>query len=149
MLVDMGSRRRFAKFVLLGLALPALAFSQTPKAALNYDRDVRPILSENCFQCHGQDAKKRMAGLRLDAFDTATADRHGRAALVPGRPEESLIYQRITAEPRSRRMPPLSANKNLTPEQVAVLKRWIERRWPIREALGLCAASPGRCARRH
>ncbi len=126
MLVDMGSRRRFAKFVLLGLALPALAFSQTPKAALNYDRDVRPILSENCFQCHGQDAKKRMAGLRLDAFDTATADRHGRAALVPGRPEESLIYQRITAEPRSRRMPPLSANKNLTPEQVAVLKRWIE-----------------------
>jgi hypothetical protein len=126
MLVGMESRRRFAKFVLLGPALAALAFSQTQKPALNYDRDVRPILSENCFQCHGQDAKKRMAGLRLDVFDTATADRRGHAALVPGKPEESLIYQRITAEPRARRMPPVSANKNLTPEQVAVLKRWIE-----------------------
>ncbi len=122
----MKSQKRFPKFFLAILALPALSFSQTPKPTLNYDRDVRPILSENCFQCHGQDAKKRMAGLRLDAFETATADRHGHAALVPGKPEESLLYQRITAEPRSRRMPPVSANKNLTPEQVAVLKRWIE-----------------------
>ncbi len=67
-----------------------------------------------------------MAGLRLDSFETATADRHGHAALVPGKPDESLIYQRITAEPRARRMPPVVANKNLTPEQVAILKRWIE-----------------------
>jgi len=45
------------------------------KSHLNYDRDVRPILSENCFLCHGQDSKKRMAGLRLDSFENATADR--------------------------------------------------------------------------
>ncbi|HEY6991939.1 MAG TPA: DUF1549 domain-containing protein, partial [Bryobacteraceae bacterium] len=117
---------RFAKLVRSGLVLSALAIAQTPKPApLNYDRDVRPILSENCFQCHGQDAKKRMAGLRLDRFETATANRKGHIALVPGNPEASLIYQRITAEPRSRRMPPVFANKNLTPEQVAILKRWI------------------------
>jgi hypothetical protein len=67
-----------------------------------------------------------MAGLRLDSFETATANRNGHIALVPGKPEASLIYQRITAEPRSRRMPPVFANKNLTPEQVATLKRWIE-----------------------
>jgi hypothetical protein len=143
----MKSQKRFPKFFLAILALPALSFSQTPKPTLNYDRDVRPILSENCFQCHGQDAKKRMAGLRLDGFETATADRHGHAALVPGKPEESLLYQRITAEPRSRRMPPVSANKNLTPEQVAVLKRWIEeggqyaKHWafvpPVRPAVPL------------
>src|SRR4051794_4924936 len=126
MLIRMAIQQQFAQFVLLGLMLPAFAFSQTQSQALNYDRDVRPILSENCFQCHGQDSKKRMAGLRLDSFETATADRHGHAALVPGKPEESLIYQRITAEPRSRRMPPEYANKNLTPEQVSLLKRWIE-----------------------
>jgi len=126
MLEMMAIRRQFAKCGMLGLALTALTFSQSLTQPLNYDRDVRPILSENCFQCHGQDSKKRMAGLRLDSFETATADRHGHAALVPGKPEESLIYQRITAEPRARRMPPVSANKNLTPEQVAVLKRWIE-----------------------
>jgi hypothetical protein len=106
--------------------LSAAALGQAQKPALNYDRDVRPILSENCFQCHGQDPKKRMAGLRLDSFETATANRNGHIALVPGKPEASLIYQRITAEPRSRRMPPVFANKNLTPEQVAILKRWIE-----------------------
>jgi len=117
----------FFKLVRSGLVLSALALAQPPKPApLNYDRDVRPILSENCFQCHGQDAKKRMAGLRLDHFETATANRNGHIALVSGNPAASLIYQRITAEPRSRRMPPVFANKNLTPEQVTILKRWIE-----------------------
>jgi hypothetical protein len=94
-------------------------------AALIYDRDIRPILSEKCFLCHGQDSKKRMAGLRLDSFENATADRGGRAALVPGKPEASLLYQRITAEP-SHRMPPASSNRSLTADQIATLKRWIE-----------------------
>jgi len=86
-------------------------------ATVNYDRDVRPILSENCFQCHGQDPKKRMAGLRLDEFNASV--------LAPGKPEASKIYQRITAEQTARRMPPLSSNHSLTSEQIATLKRWI------------------------
>ena len=53
------------------------------KTEIDYGRDVRPILSENCFHCHGQDSKKRMAGLRLDSFEGATADRGSHAALVP------------------------------------------------------------------
>jgi mono/diheme cytochrome c family protein len=112
--------------ICIGLSGPEPAFAQTPQAAINYGRDVRPILSENCFQCHGQDDSKRMAGLRLDSYEGATADRKGSAALVPGKPEASLLYQRITAESKARRMPPVFANKTLTPEQIAILKRWIE-----------------------
>jgi len=109
--------------IVCGLTISGLA---APAEPINYDRDVRPILSENCFPCHGQDSKKRMAGLRLDTFEDATADRGGRSALVPGKPEVSVLYQRISAESPQRRMPPVSANRKLTPEQVALIKRWIE-----------------------
>jgi hypothetical protein len=74
---------------LMGFCLGTVGAEAMP---LVYDRDVRPILSENCFMCHGQDSKKRMAGLRLDSFQDATADRGGRAALVPGKPELSAMY---------------------------------------------------------
>jgi Protein of unknown function (DUF1553)/Protein of unknown function (DUF1549)/Concanavalin A-like lectin/glucanases superfamily/Planctomycete cytochrome C len=107
------------------VALPPASAAET--AMLNYDRDVRPILSENCFPCHGQDSKKRMAGLRLDSFEGATADRGGgRVALSPGKPGSSEIYKRITNPDKSRRMPPAFSNRTLTPSQVAILKRWIE-----------------------
>ncbi len=93
---------------------------------LEYGRDVRPILAENCFHCHGQDSSKRMAGLRLDTPDGATALRNGKAALVPGKPEASAIYQRITAEQKALRMPPVHSNRTLTPAQIAILRQWIE-----------------------
>jgi hypothetical protein len=89
----------------IALTFAALAISSRNWAAeapaLNYDRDIRPILSENCFQCHGQDSKKRMAGLQLDSVEGAIADRQGHAALVPGNPEASAIYQRITSDQRA------------------------------------------------
>jgi hypothetical protein len=112
---------------LVGLAfIPGVTFAAQATVPLNYDRDVRPILSENCFPCHGQDGKKRMVGLRLDSFAGATADRGGRAALSPGKPEFSEIYKRISAADKSRRMPPPFSNRTLNPEQIATLKRWIE-----------------------
>src|SRR4051794_4717689 len=126
MLIRMAIQQQFAQFVLLGLMLPAFAFSQTQSQALNYDRDVRPILSENCFQCHGQDSKKRMAGLRLDSFEGVTADRNGHAALTPGRAETSFVYQRITASEPAKRMPPAYSNHRLTAEQIATIRRWID-----------------------
>src|ERR1700683_3870185 len=121
---------RLAEWVSIAIALPwlggsAIAATQE-KARLNYGRDVRPILSENCFFCHGQDPKKRMAGLRLDSPEGATADRSGHAAVVPGKPDASLMYQRITADQPARRMPPVYANRTLTADQIAILKRWIE-----------------------
>ena len=114
-----------AGLILLALGAAGLV-TAAEKPRLDYGRDVRPILSENCFHCHGQDAKKRMASLRLDSFAGATADRGGRAALVPGKPEASLIYQRIASEQEARRMPPVYSNRTLTAEQIALLKRWIE-----------------------
>ena len=116
----MKSRLGLSKWIWAGLALATPAIAQAPRQGPDYGRDVRPILSENCFQCHGQDPKKRMAGLRLDSFETATADRGGHAALVPGQPDSSALYQRITAESKARRMPPVSSNKGLTPKQIAV-----------------------------
>ncbi len=113
-----------------GLLLAALGTAAIVGAAerprLDYDRDVRPILSENCFPCHGQDGKKRMASLRLDSFEGAIADRGGRAALVPGKPEASGIYQRTAIEQGARKMPPAYSNRTLTTEQVALLKRWVD-----------------------
>ena len=77
MVTSGGSRPRIAGYRrpgrLLGALLLVAGQAQAQKAAPDYGRDVRPILSENCFQCHGQDGKKRMAGLRLDSFEGATA----------------------------------------------------------------------------
>lgn len=112
--------------VLFTSLLAATVAHAAEPAPLNYDRDVRPILSEKCFLCHGQDSKKRMAGLRLDSFEGATADRGGRAAVTPGKPEASLLYRRITAAHPAQRMPPPASNRSLTPEQISTLKRWIE-----------------------
>jgi hypothetical protein len=89
---------------------------------LDYGRDIRPILSENCFHCHGQDSQRRMANLRLDTREGALAAN----ALVPGDAAASKLYQRTISENKARRMPPVSSNRSLTPEQIATLKRWIE-----------------------
>ncbi len=147
---------RFAHLVWTGLTIASLGIAPAAQSAgkerLVYGRDVRPILSENCFPCHGQDSKKRMAGLRLDLFSGATVDRGGHVALAPGKPETSAIYQRITAEQKAKRMPPASSNRTLTSEQIAILKRWIEeggeytKHWafvpPVRSAVPM-TADPG------
>jgi hypothetical protein len=116
---------RFA-FVLAGVLAASAARGEPPRR-LDYGRDVRPILSENCFHCHGQDSKKRMAGLRLDTFEGATEPRAGRQAVAPGRPEASELVRRITAPEPARRMPPVSSNRSLTADEIATLQQWIEQ----------------------
>lgn len=91
---------------------------------LQYNRDIRPILAENCFACHGPDSAARKAGLRLDKAEEATQARNGRAPLVKGKPEESLIIQRING--KGPIMPPKSSHKELTPQQIATLTRWVK-----------------------
>src|SRR5438105_14240715 len=85
-------------------SLSGIAASQ-PEAPsrVQFNRDIRPILAENCFTCHGPDRGKRMANLRLDAREEAIA----RGAFVPGRPEQSKLVARIFAAEESRRMPPV------------------------------------------
>jgi hypothetical protein len=94
---------------------------------LRYGRDVRPILSDRCFVCHGPDAKKRQAELRLDSFQAATAAREGGAAIVPGKPRESELWRRIGHEDVDERMPPASSNRRpLSAEERERIERWIE-----------------------
>jgi hypothetical protein len=95
-------------------------------ATLRYDRDVRPILADRCFTCHGPDMGKREAKLRLDTFEGATAERRAGAAIVPGDPDASLVLERVTSHDDEERMPPGKGGKHpLSDEQVAVLRRWI------------------------
>ncbi len=101
--------------------------SKDARAPLSYDRDVRPILADRCFPCHGPDANKRQAELRLDLFATATAAREHGAAVVPGEREESALWQRITDADADERMPPAKSNRRpLSTEERALLGRWIE-----------------------
>jgi hypothetical protein len=95
-------------------------------APLSFSRDIRPILSHNCFLCHGQDEKRRGAGLRLDEREHALAElESGLRAITPGNLEESELIARITAEDESLRMPPADSHKTLTAEQIELLKRWV------------------------
>jgi hypothetical protein len=92
---------------------------------IDFNRDIRPILSENCFQCHGPDSGTREADLRLDRQEDALADRGGYAAIVPGDIEASEFVRRITSEDEFELMPPADSHKSLKPEQIALLKRWV------------------------
>lgn len=92
---------------------------------IDFKRDIRPILSDACFQCHGPDAEQRQADLRLDEPDSAFADRGGYAALTPGKPEASEVIARMTASDPDLRMPPADSGKSLAPQQIDLLKRWI------------------------
>src|SRR5688500_17049338 len=89
-------------------------------------RDVRPILSENCFSCHGPDSAARKAKLRLDRFEDATASRpESRPAVTPGQADESELIRRIFATDPDDIMPPGTTHKVLKPEEKELLKRWI------------------------
>jgi len=92
---------------------------------LSFSRDVRPILSNACFKCHGPDADNREAGLRLDSMMGATRDLGGYQAVAPGEPDESALVERITSEDESERMPPVDSEMRLTSAQVRILTRWI------------------------
>ena len=113
-------------FLLTGTASVA-AQGSTSSATVDFQRQVRPILSNNCFRCHGPDEGSRRARLRLDTEEGAFTPRPSGDAIVRGDPDASLVYQRIThADDRRRMPPPASASEPLTAEQIDVLRRWIE-----------------------
>jgi hypothetical protein len=101
-------------------------FAPAAEKPLSFNRDIRPILSENCFQCHGFDAKARQAELRLDTADSLTKH-DGVTAIVPGDPEKSELWRRITTDDESEMMPPPDSHRHLKPAQKELLKRWIEQ----------------------
>ncbi len=109
------------------LALAAVSPAAVPDKP-GYNRDIRPILSNNCFYCHGPDEKKREAKLRLDVRENALAEHDSGHAIVPGKPDESELLSRILSHDKDEVMPPPKAKKApLTTEQIATLRRWIEQ----------------------
>ncbi len=92
---------------------------------VDFDREVRPILSEHCYACHGPDQKARKADLRLDRKEDAFRIRDGYAAIVPGKVDESELIQRITADNPDEMMPPPKFPKRLDAKQIALLRRWV------------------------
>jgi mono/diheme cytochrome c family protein len=147
------------------LALIALPFSRaatkTPtdsasaKPKIDFNRDIRPIFSDTCYACHGPDANKRKAGLRLDqkeeAFKQAKSDNY---AIVPGDLAKSKLIELITTEDKDEQMPPPESGKTLTKAQIDLLRQWVaegapwQNHWsyipPERPALPPSKTKPGR-----
>ncbi len=118
--------RRFVRCpaALLCAVLAGPARAEAPP--VEYNRDVRPILADACFHCHGPDRARRKAGLRLDTAEGATADLgEGTRAVVPGRPDQSELLRRVSSADDEQRMPPPRSGRKLTSAQVEVLRRWI------------------------
>ena len=110
----------------LFLLIPATTgrVEATPEPTFN--RDIRPILSDRCFYCHGPDEKNRKAGLRLDTFAGATTDRGGYRAIVPGKPDESELMRRVTSHDAAEVMPPPAAKKSpISEAEAGLLRQWI------------------------
>ena len=93
--------------------------------SIDYNRDILPILSTNCFECHGPDESQREAELRLDTRSGIFGyDGHG-GAVTPGDPAQSSLFTRITAEDADDRMPPPDSNRHLSGDEIELLRRWI------------------------
>jgi len=116
-------------FLSVLLVSAAVHAAELPEASrISFNRDIRPILSENCYACHGFDPKHREGGLRLDTFEGATEDRDGARGIVPGDPAKSDIWQRIISTDKDEVMPPPKSHKPpLTTAQRGLLKKWIEQ----------------------
>jgi hypothetical protein len=107
---------------------PGPAATAPRQLRIDFNRDVRPILSDTCFKCHGPDPAHREAKLSLVTREDATAPREGGpAAVVPGKPGDSEAYRRLIIDDPKKRMPPADSGLTLTPAQVNTLKRWIEQ----------------------
>ena len=109
----------FVLVVLVAVALPAYA-------KVDYQSDVRPLLSDKCFQCHGPDAATRTADLRLDRQEGLFGHRPNGTPVIPGDPDASLVFQRITHENETLRMPPEYSHKSLEPADIDTIRTWIE-----------------------
>ena len=119
------NRRTSFAFVCLQVCL-AIAAASSDGAEVDFQRDVRPTLSNHCFKCHGPDEGTREADLRLDTAEAATADRGGYQAIVPGDAAASAIIERMETDDADLRMPPDDSGLTLTPAQIALVRRWID-----------------------
>ena len=106
--------------------LPLLLLAAVARAGVDFVRDVRPILSDNCFKCHGPDEGSVKSGLQLHTLDRSRQPAtSGATPIVPGKPDESEVIARVTATDPDDRMPPADTGKTLRPEHIETLRQWI------------------------
>ena len=118
----------FRKLCLASIAvLCVLTVEACGEHKIDFNRDIRPILSNNCFHCHGPDKKHREADLRLDTQAGSRMDLGDYAAVAPGKPDASALIERIHAEDPDERMPPAESNKHLSAKQKKLLEDWIRQ----------------------
>ncbi len=104
------------------------AQAPAPAGQIRFDRDVRPILSDRCFTCHGPDAQRREADLRLDVPEGALAQLDDTMSVIrPGSLQQSAVFQRITEADDDMRMPPVDSKLSLTSQEIDIIKRWIQQ----------------------
>ena len=122
---------RWSLFAGILMALSARAAEPAPtdnRPLVDYNRDVRPILSKNCFACHGQDETHREQGLRLDVREEALKElKSGAVAIVPGAPDDSELISRLTENDATLRMPPRKSGEKLASKEVEILRRWVRQ----------------------
>ncbi len=107
------------------LTLASIALTLHAQTPVNFDREVRPILSNNCFRCHGPDESSRIGGFRLDLREEATKPQILGTPIVPGQPDRSELLSRIFSPDANALMPPVASNNKLTDAQKTTLRRWI------------------------
>ncbi|MCB9783060.1 MAG: DUF1553 domain-containing protein [Candidatus Omnitrophica bacterium] len=117
-------RQRLAREFALGVAVPGQIVQAAGGSQIDFTRDIRPILSNNCVKCHGPDGKSRKGGLRLDILNDALG---GKGVIVPGDSPSSELIKRITTSDPADRMPPPESGKELKPDQIALLRDWINQ----------------------
>ena len=117
-------RQAFLTWLALLHLLTCLGHAETQ---IDFNRDVRPILSKHCFFCHGPDSDERKANLRLDTAEGATMDLGGYKAILPGNPSASELMARIKSASPDDLMPPPDSGKQLSEEQITLLERWIQQ----------------------
>jgi hypothetical protein len=113
-------------FCAIWLARPGLA-AEPGDSKVDFNRDIRPILSDVCFQCHGPDKAQRKGDLRLDVKDDVYKDRGGYALVAPGKPDQSELYARLIDADEKQRMPPPDALRQLSKAEIELFKKWIEQ----------------------
>jgi len=111
---------------------------------VDFTRDIRPILSDNCYQCHGPDEKARKAKLRLDTKEGAFRIKDDKAVIVPGKSAESELVRRVSNNDPEEVMPPPKSNRKLTPAQIDLLRRWVDQgaKWGVHWAFVPPGKSP-------
>lgn len=119
--------RRTGGVIALLLASCSVTRADPKDEAVSFNRDIRPILSDVCFQCHGPDAKERKADLRIDNDEQLFAEREGHRVLVAGDPAKSELFRRLISTDDDERMPPPKSGKKLSTSQIATVRRWIEQ----------------------